>query len=232
MCKRNFSKIVIVISLTLYSFFSYASQATYSVEDVLSSTEINNRKVYGIKVEVLDYFINKIGAHAANYPPSFKDKEEREAIELDLKKLVLIMKVAAEKPQNNNIELLIRYGVLLSMAHNLDFPGSGKEAPIIFEKALALDENNAKGNYFYGQFLYSSAQVEKSMPYLKRAINAGEKNAKWTLAIAYLSKKETWPQAIKYFEEYAQDFPNTASAEQALKMAKVIKSGKLELTSE
>ena len=229
MFKRKLSKIFIIISVMLHSFFSYAAQAQYSMEDILFSKKENNRQVYGINVEVLDYFINKIGVHSANYPPSFKDKKERNAIELELKKLILIMKEPAEESQNKNIGFLIRYGLVLSMAHNLDFPDSGKEASIIFEQALAIDKNNSKANYFYGEFLYSSAQGEKSIPYLKRAINAGEKNAKWTLAVVSSGKKETWPQAIKYFEEYANDFPNTKSAEQALKMAKGLRSGDVKI---
>ncbi len=109
------------------------------------------------------------------------------------------------------------------MGHNLDYPGCAEKAIAAFDRLLTIDPENRRALYEYGGFLSGTTLLDKSIPYLNKAIQLGEERAHYTLAFVYLKKRD--PQtALPEFEAYLKFDPDNATAK---KFVSDIKSGKI-----
>jgi tetratricopeptide (TPR) repeat protein len=219
---KTFQILVLALVFLLDTAYCVENEQ-FNLNDVQMKMYIDGQKVYAINFKALNYFLAEIGLHAANYPPTFKDQKEKDLIKYQLKTLLGMQKKAFTN-MKNDLNFLGRYGYSLAMAYNLDMLNSASEVASVFEKALAINQDNPEINYLYGEFLYHAGLPEKSIPHLKKAIDGGIKQAKWCLALIYSSNKATQSMAIELFKEYMQDFPNTQSAKQAKKLVEILKT--------
>ena len=223
---KTFQILILILVFLLDTAYCVENEQ-FDLNDVQMKMHIDGHKVYAINFKALNYFLAKISPHAANYPPKFKDQKEKDLIKYQLKTLLDMQKKAFTN-MKNDLNFLGRYGYSLAMAYNLDMldsVNSASEVVSVFEKALAINQDNPIINYLYGEFLYHAGLPDKAIPHLKKAIDGGITQAKWCLALIYSPNKATQSVAIKLFEEYIQDFPNTQSAKQAKELVEILKTG-------
>ena len=221
----NILKFCVCFLLLVFSSASYAEEWKFSAKDFISTSENNGVETYSLNLEVVNYYLKKIEAHAFRYPPRFKDAKERRFIESQLIDLIKVLQIV-DNSKSKDADFLWRYGWALAMAHNLDRHGerdSGLEAIKIFERSLAIDPENIHSNYLYGVFLSGTALKDKSIPYLEKSIHTMS-DAKYILASVYVAHKKTWPKAKKLLEEYTREYPQD---KEALQMLEALKQGKI-----
>ena len=163
-----------------------------------------------LDLKAMDATLEKIAAHAQNFPPNFASAAERQQTEHDLKAAIKVLDAGvAQYP--NNPELLFRDGYANAMGQHLDIPGCDQQFIKAFEQFLTLKPNDKKGNFLYGGFLAGTATRRKdSIPYLNKAIELGETDAHYTLAFVYLSQQNK-EQAIDHLKAYAKANPDEAA---------------------
>lgn len=90
----------------------------------------------------------------------------------------------------SDVNILIDFGCILSMGHNLDL-GTSELSKQYFEKALKIEPNNVKANYLFGMFLVSTRKYfYDSIPYLEKALKLGKEDARFSLGLVYLRQKK------------------------------------------
>jgi len=200
-----------------------ASYGAYDPQRLLTTTETPAGKKHGLDVVYLDRMLGALAAHARNYPPQFDSPQDRQRAAQDVKVLAGMLDAVLNGP-NPHPELLLRAGLLNSMGHNLEFPGSAEKAAAAFGKLLQADPAHARGNLHYGIFLAGSARPRQALPYLEKAA-AGLPEASYGLGMAWLSLGDK-QKAIEHLTAYQQRSPrDTAVAG----LIEGIRNGKVEL---
>jgi tetratricopeptide (TPR) repeat protein len=160
----------------------------------------------------IDKVCARIERHARDYPPTFADDHERSAVENELRGVLDLLDAAWEKNPRAlqaNPELLLRLGVLHSLGHNLDFPGSPDKADLAFRQLLAIAPEHPQGNYRYGLFLLSVPGYQaEGLDYLEKALRLGVEEAQYTIGLNLLmsGRAET---GLRCLEEYARRHPHS-----------------------
>ena len=163
-----------------------------------------------LDLKAMDATLEKIAAHAQNFPPTFSSAPERKQTEKDLKAAIKVLDAAVVQ-FHDNPELLFRDGYANAMGQHLDIPGCDQQFIKAFEQFLKLKPNDKKGNFFYGGFLAATATRQKdSIPYLNKSIELGVTDAHYTLSFVYLSQKNK-EQALFHLKEYAKANPDEAA---------------------
>jgi Tfp pilus assembly protein PilF len=188
------------------------------LDKALNAKEDNHKKIYTLDSTLINICIKQIEKHVSNYPPSFKDPEEKNLVIKDLVTLTNILRDILENGTNNT-ELSLVYAWCLAMSHNVDIPNSDLEANKQFQDILTQDPDNARANFLYGIFLVNTPSINKSIPFLKKAEEKGQKQANLTLAVAYLAQNNV-TLATKYLETYLKYFPNDLKNQELLKALK------------
>lgn len=148
--------------------------------------------------------MNHVKQHADSYPPIFKNQEERQCIEAELKLLIKVLKVESE--ENNLAATKILYAYCLAMGHHLDLKGYGELADKIYKEILAKEPDNCAANYAYGKFLLESDRISKAILYSLKALPTCPE-ANRTLFLAYGAQQDKQKE-IKHLEEYLKHYPN------------------------
>lgn len=228
---RLLSNTVLIVAILISTAFS--NDAEHSFEKIVNREEVNGETVYSLKMEEVDYHLNKIAKHAGNYPPKFGNAQERKTLESELVTLINILKVL-DSSLGNDPDFLYRYGWAVAMAHNLDLSvTAASEAEKIFERALLIDPDHVYSNFYYGHFL-SSADPKKSIPYLERSIKNNINLAKFTLALVYVmeygtQKADKDPETLKKAKNLLRDYLKQSSEDEEAKLLlKALDSGNLQ----
>ena len=159
----------------------------------------------------IDAAISRVSTHAKNYPPKFASDSERKHIEAELT-AVLTSLDAALKEHPDNPGLLFRSGFANAMGHNLDFRGCPEQCMKSYEKLLELEPENPNANFYYGQFLASTAAHQKeSIQYLEKALAVGMTDSHYTLGLVLLTQGNK-KAALKHLHEYARLNPTDEQA--------------------
>jgi len=198
-------KILITLFTTmLISFSSYCQECKFSADDMFRDVIINGKISKFLNFDNLDICIAEVATYAKNYPPHFENSSERIVIEKKLDKLIKIFELLDDKTRKDQVytEFLRRYGSVLAMSYNLDFPNSYSNTIEVFERIIAIDPEDINTNLLYGTFLAGSIFNDSAIKYLKKANDKGSLEAKFRLADFYARNKDTQPQAIKLYEEY------------------------------
>lgn len=174
--------------------------------------------------EYVDKFIDELSPHAKRYPPQFESTEQKEEMVNSLKKILVIFDNATDKIGNDK-EILFRYAFLNAMGHNLDLPGCAEKSINGYLRIMEIDPNDKRANYYFGTFLVGTKLIDKSIPYLQKAILLGEQEAHYPLAFVYLKQKRN-EEALMEFNSYLDFDPDNETAKQ---MVGKLKSGKVDL---
>jgi len=157
-----------------------------------------------IKSKLKEY-IEFVSPYIREYPPRFKSKDHQKKIQLSTMMVIGEIK-ALEIDTIKDIDLLIDFGYILSMGHNLDL-GSSNLAKVYFDKAVSQEPDNVRANYLYGMFLVSTRKYfYDSIQYLEKALELGEEGARYTLGLIYM-RKGNKEKSLKLLEEYAKNNP-------------------------
>ncbi|MFL6659832.1 MAG: tetratricopeptide repeat protein [Massilia sp.] len=160
--------------------------------------------------EYVDSVIARVGEHAKRYPPHFDSEEQKAEMVKSLKEVLGALDKAPNKVHGDK-EILFRYAFLNSMGHNLDIPGCGNKAIEGYLRLLEFDPNDKRANYNFGSFLVGTKHIAKSIPFLQKAIDLGEKEAHYSLAFAYLSEKRN-DEALAELKKYLEFDPQNETA--------------------
>lgn len=225
--EKIFTMRLLVLGLSLLIFFpsAYAKEyGNYEPKKILKVSETSSGKKYGIDGQYLDQILGDLAFHAKNYPPRFDTPNDQQRAAQDVRVLSGMLDVLVSSP-NAHPEILLRAGLLNSIGHNLNIPGSAEKTTSIFHKLLSASPSHPRGNLIYGTFLAGAAKPKEAIPYLERALSLGESDAAYALGMTYLSLEDT-KKALKYLESYQQKNPSDASASGLIE---AIRSGKLEI---
>ena len=178
---------------------------------------------HGIDVEYLDQVINDLGRHAKNYPPKFDTPQDKERAIKDVTMLSGVLDGILGTPPAAP-DLLLRAGLVNSIGHNLDIPGTGNRANAIFLQLLEAKPDDPYANFAFGAFLGGAGRPLDALPYLQKALELGVSEGAYGLGFAYLTlgNKE---QALKYLEQYRASTPEAGVDE----LIKAIKDGRVEM---
>ena len=219
--------IAILILLAFLSNSSIAKEyGVYDLKKILTVTETNAGKKYGLDLKYLDQIINDLSIHAKNYPTKFDNGNDKLRATNDTKVLSGMLDTLVNNPKASP-DLLRRTSILNSIGHNLDIPGAAQRADRDFQNLLHQLPDDPSANYAYGVFLGSSNQGGKALPYLEKAAKAGYTNAYYSLGMAYLTQNNT-ELALKNFEIYKSHNP---SDQDVVKIMEAIKSGSIQFKS-
>lgn len=198
----------------------HADPWKYSLEEALQvRMDQAGRERYSLNREVIGYYLNRIASHARAYPPSFESDAQRRDVSHKLRRLIDVLGVVAA----NDPELMLRYAFAQSMGHNLDFADSASEAIRAFETLLKADPDDRRANYRYGMFLSSTAQSIQALPYLEKALEAGEEDARYTLGLLELEHRDR-DRGLRLLERYTLNVPENLHA---LRMLVAAREGRL-----
>ena len=193
--------IISLLFLVIYSFGN--GYGNYDMKKIA----VKNNTNYIIDFKFVQQVTNDLFHHAANYPIKFDNDNDKKRAKNDTIVLIKLYDMIAR--DSNDIDLLLKAANINSIGHNFDIEGAHKNAIYYYEKALSLDGKNPKINYFYGNFLGGSNNVDKAMLHLKIALNGGIKEANWGIGLIYISKKDNL-NALRYLKQYQADFPNNS----------------------
>lgn len=217
---------ILILSLTLILSNSYAGECSFEPDKMFKEVKVNGKIQIYIDPDNIDSCVNEIAPYIWEYPPRFENNEQRKAIEDKLGKLIKIFEIFDNQMTNDidRIEVLKRYGFVLAMSYNLNWPNSSEKTIEIFDRALAIDPEDIYTNLRYGAFLANSSSDDRAVKYLKKAINKGSVEAKLRLAGLYLREKKNWPEAKILYEEYLNINPKDESVQ---KILSALKSGNI-----
>jgi tetratricopeptide (TPR) repeat protein len=166
-------------------------------------------------------FINELAPHARYYPPQFESPAQRELMLAQLREMLPSINAASDlDPEDPRLLFLKAYAN--SMGHNLDLSGCAQLAIRAYGELIALRPQFRQAYYYFGGFLAGTKFFADSIPYLQKAIQLGETDAHYTLALVYLMQKDA-PAAVAQFKTYLLTNPDNALA---LKLVAAIESGK------
>lgn len=203
------------ISIVILFTFTVSLQAIETINSVINSDgDLDNKYI--------QKFIDQTKPYIKEYPPRFKSKEHQEITISTTKNIIKEFK-STDLSTLNDANLLTNIALIYSMAHNLDL-GTARNAKITFEKALSIDENNKKTNYLYGMFLISTSKYHfESEKYLQKALELGERDSLFSLALLQLQKGNK-EKGLNMLEEYSKDNPNNNHVK---KVIEAVKNGEI-----
>ena len=208
--------IPLLLLLTLAAPMAHATgYPGYDPQRILTASEnASGQKTYGLDMRYLDRMLGDLARYAGHYPPSFESPEQKQRAIQDLNTLsgMLSMLLKEGKP---NPQILFRSAIANRMGHNLDIPGAAEKAEQQFQALLQAEPDNRQGNYRLGVFLAETGRLERSIPYLEKALALGVEEANYSLAMVYLGM-ENKDDAIARLEEYLKARPNDKSAQELI----------------
>lgn len=176
-----------------------------------------------VDVGAIDHMLSYLLEHAGNYPPRFSDRDERSIAITEVKTLIEQVDQYAVHP-NASLDVLLRAVQLHQVARNLDLGvGVAIKAGVYMRRAIALNPDDPRANYWYGTMLVEGGGIKEGIPYLNRAVTLGEKQAHLVLAQAYLHL-ERREFALKALQRYYEVEP--AQQEWTAAVTEKIRAGK------
>jgi len=176
-----------------------------------------------VDVGAIDHMLSYLLEHAGNYPPRFTDRDERSIAIAEVKTLIEQVDQYAVHP-NASLDVLLRAVQLHQVARNLDLGvGVAIKAGVYMRRAIALNPDDPRANYWYGTMLVEGGGIKEGIPYLNRAVSLGEKQAHLVLAQAYLHL-ERREFALKALQRYYEVEP--AQQEWTAAVTEKIRAGK------
>jgi tetratricopeptide (TPR) repeat protein len=202
----------------------------YVRHDLSKAMTINDgaagKKTVSIDLRVVAAAVDDLSRHARDYPPKFREQEERVDAEQDAKSLSQLFDLlTGPEGDEVGVHVLLLAARLESIGHNLEIKGAAARAVRHFERLLAREPDHAEANLRYGGFLAGTATRQKdSIPYLEKALRLGEEGARFTLGMAHLMLRDQ-DRALEHLEEYAKRHPGHTTT---LELIAAIKSGRIE----
>lgn len=201
-------KLVSLLLLMLFSTMVLA--ADYPQHDphrILTVSENpSGQKTYGLDLRYLDRMLSDLSRHAGTYPPRFNSVEQKQRVIQDLSTLSGMLELLLKSGQPNT-QILFRAAVANRMGHNLDIPNTAKRAEELFQILLQIDPDTPQGNYQFGLFLAETTRIERSIPYLEKALSLGIDRAHYSLGMAYLGMGDS-KQALVRLKEHLRNHPD------------------------
>jgi hypothetical protein len=175
--------------------------------------------------EKVTKFVEWVEPYVHEYPPEFKDEAQKKQITDALRKVAdEIQKM--DVTTMSDVEMLTTLGYILAMGHNADLRTALK-THMFFQRAITLDHDHRRANYLYGMFLMNTQKYHfDSLLYLQKALNLGERDAQYYIALLYYEKGDRG-KAVDEMSDYTKATPNARIAEKVLKE---MIEGTLELT--
>lgn len=202
-----------LVVFSLLCVFSFAEAKEYgnynlkhSLKKIITVSDASTGAHTSVHLDYLDQILTDLSLHARNYPPTFDTPQDKARAVEDVKTLSVLLEILVNGP-NPHPELLLRAGLLNSIGHNLDIPGTADEAKLLFQKLLATSPSDPRANYHYGTFLAGAAKSREALPYLEKALSAGVGDAAYSIGMAYLILGDK-QKALSNLEAYQQHRPN------------------------
>ena len=159
---------------------------------------------------------DNLASHAAEYPVQFDNDADRRRAIADLQPLGVLLDSlvqnntprAGAAPSQGYLVFLQMRARLNWMGHNLDQAGYAERAEADYARLLALAPAAAKPAVQgeFGNFLASSARMERAIPMLRAAYQAGHQESGRDLATALLTQNKR-SEALALLREYVRNFP-------------------------
>lgn len=202
-----------LVVFSLLCVFSFAEAKEYgnynlkhSLKKIITVSDASTGAPTSVHLDYLDQILTDLSLHARNYPPTFDTPQDKARAVEDVKTLSVLLDILVNGP-NPHPELLLRAGLLNSIGHNLDIPGTADEAKLLFQRLLATSPSDPRANYHYGTFLAGAAKSREALPYLEKALSAGVGDAAYSIGMAYLILGDK-QKALANLEAYQQHRPN------------------------
>jgi len=197
----------------------------YEVKKFINmSTAADGQASVTLRLPLFNHVLDDLGAHAGAYPPRFDTLEDRHRAEADVTLIANILDPMAGNFAHNP-PMLFRLGLLHTIGHNLDLPGSDAKAVAAFKALLALTPDDPRANFRYGMFLAGTTKLADAVPYLEKAKSLGVVAADYPLGVAYaaLGNKAL---ALEHLQSYSQRVPGD---ENATKMIDALRQGNVDV---
>lgn len=200
----------------------------HNLDQALSTKKLPDGKtVYSVNKQVIGPVLDDLTAHAGDYPPRFRSKEDRARAERDTQTLIGVFDKAAASDDADSVTLYAA-AYLNSIGHNLDIDGAPKTAANYYERLLKREPNHPRGNLSYGIFLASASKPKEGIPYLEKALKAGVEDARYSLGLAYLALGDK-AKALEYLNAYLKRRPDSPHVKQLIED---IRSGRVRTKTE
>ena len=169
-------------------------------------------------------YIQSIEPYIQQYPPKFLSKDQELQIRRSAE--LVVKQIESLAPQSlTDQDILIDLGWILAMAYNLDILSTEDFPREYFQRALTINKENRRGNYLMGMFLASTHKYHwESIPYLEKALQLGEEDARYTLGLLFVQKGKN-KEGIDYLKTYSKKYPDN---EHVKNVIKTIEEGKLQ----
>jgi hypothetical protein len=190
-------------------------------EVVVTNTGAEGKTTGTLDLPVLDYFLQAIAGLTEQYPPHFDNAAERADVTDKVTRLTTLLS-ELDEGSTVDINILRREAFAYALAYKLDLPGSGDKANELYQRLLKQTPDDPAANFLYGEFLAGTAKLQsQGIPYLRKALKLGIKQANYTLGLVYVSGGDT-KQGLACLQQYSADFP----ADQRVKaVIAAVKSG-------
>lgn len=217
--------LVLLLLLALTTPMACAtSYPGYDPQKILTVSEnASGQKIYGLDMRYLDRMLGDLSRHAGRYPPSFDSTEQKQRAIQDLGALsgMLGLLLKDGKP---NTQILFRSAIANRMGNNLDIPKAAEKAEQQFQTLLQAEPDAPQGNYQFGIFLAETGRVERSIPYLEKALSLGLEEANYSLGMAYLGINNR-EEALFRLNAYLKNNPTDRATQ---KLVQGIQASRLE----
>lgn len=196
----------------------------YDPQRILTvSDNASGQKVYGLDMRYLDRMLGDLSRHAGHYPPSFDSTEQKLRAVQDLNTLSGMLGLLLENGKPNP-QILFRSAIANRMGHNLDVYGAAEKAEQQFLALLQAEPDAPQGNYQFGIFLAETGRVERSIPYLEKALALGLEEANYSLGMAYFGV-DNKAEAIARLNVYLKNNPSDSATQ---KLVQSIQASRIE----
>jgi tetratricopeptide (TPR) repeat protein len=219
-----FAPAVFFLAALATSSVSAREYGTYDTKRLVIVSDAPTGKKYEFNVAYCDQILNDLSVHAKNYPPQFDNPQDKQRATQDAKALSGILELLMNTPSSNP-ELLTRAAFANSIGHNLGIPGAAEKADSNFQKLLAANPSDPRGNYMYGVFLAGAGKPKDALPYLEKALSLGVIDAAYGVGMTYLALGDK-EQALKNLEDYKRRKPSDGNVDQLID---AIRNGKIEI---
>ena len=202
------NQFLVLILTILFSCSSIAGDGALSILD-------KKGRVSGLFVT---QYIALVEPYIREYPPKFEGEEHKKRIVSSTNNVINEL-VGIDFGKIKDVDLLVDIAHIFSMGHNLDL-GTASASKTIFEHALSVDSSNARANYLFGMFLVSTKKyLFESEKYLKKALELGKTEAKYSLALLQIQKGHA-DVGLKMLEEYIAEYPENSRAKKVIESLK------------
>ena len=222
---RFFISIAIAVAYVLIAQPATAKEyGTYDLKKIVTATESQAGKQYGVDGKFLDQVLADLTIHAQDYPAKFDSFADRQRAVKDVGVLGLLMEGLIDAP-NVHPEVLIRAAHLHAMAHNLEIAGAAEKAASMYQKLMVMQGSDPRTNFLFGKFLSSAGKPEQGLPFLTKALAGGVTEAAYSMGLSYMAVGDK-ARALEFLELYRQKSPDSAKVARVIE---AVKSGKLEV---